>query len=1164
MRNLKRALSLGLTAAMISGLMVMGSSAASYADVTSENNVEAIDVLQTVGIMVGDENGDFNPDQNVTRNEMAVIMANLMEYNVASYKDTSPFTDVPSWAEPYVAACYTNGITAGISDTIYGGEKDVTTAQAALMLMKALGYFQYSSDFGNDWQLATVRQGNNIDLFDGVDSGVTQAMTRNDVAQLVLNTLKSGTVEASTDGSWTIGDVTINNNVTYSYITSNQTYATAIDDARSTSNNSDAQRSIVELGEQLYMGDLKLNDNTTDVFGRPARYWEYEGSEIGTYAKRELLKQTYTTEVTGRDLYDLLGRSIIEDKDYSFSITIDGESEKSVLGDAYFTTGNMIRTNTEGVGATGNGVLTEVYLDTDKHEVNIAIINTYLAEATDDYDERKEEAEFDVYKISDDGHADQYVKTADCTESFEKISVDDFPIVADVKDGSFYLVTVADGQLQSIENVETVEETTISKFTKGKSVTSEGTEYKYASTAMYDEEVLDEYDQSNMKSTSYNIYLDPYGYLIGIDIVEETSRYLFLTGIDGNTSNLSNKTADANVIFLDGTMETVKVDMGDSEQANGNDLVPAALLNTWCTYTVDKNGVYTLVEVAHDKTTFERDEDQVAYTNGDTDKVGQGRTMGNDNDPAADVATIDKKHISLDGIAAAGFNKVYGNDESVYITAEVSQIQADVIGDGNSLAGAAVIISGVDSIVTGVQNASLKAWNGQKVIDSSVNFTADDSDAAQGVYTLFKDNGYVIGAVVVGEDDGATTNYAYVISESGKDGLNMEEYNNETEEYTWTRDVVVNGEVVELTEVDDGNPEIAGMTQNNWYEVKYYADGTVRSVTRINTDDGDSTVDSYEFYAQNNNIGNKFIGKIEKVEKSFDQGFDTVVLFEDLMKQPYEISVKGNTLQVATDVNESRGFSVSASAKVVLVQDEKVKSDSSVKLMEIVEEYDNGVKGLEKAINDLNDNKNFKGYVSAVFEDGLATSVVIYDRTETIVDDGDNNAAIGMKVLDDAASNWYIGARIYTDGTWTPAKALNALAAAIRADGYTVSDVDATGTGGTLTWIDADGARRTVDYNDIDRVYLIKLEVETSKKSVVAVSPSEFYLAANEGKTITLTKTDNNEWGHVRNIVVTGADGATADLGNSTLDPVNDLVMTFDLPAWSFSKDETYTITIGA
>ena len=103
MRNLKRVLSLGMTAAMISGLMV-SAGAASYADVTAEDNVEAIEVLQAVGIMIGDEGGNFNPDQNVTRNEMAVIMSNLMDYRVATYAGTSPFTDVPSWAEQYVAA----------------------------------------------------------------------------------------------------------------------------------------------------------------------------------------------------------------------------------------------------------------------------------------------------------------------------------------------------------------------------------------------------------------------------------------------------------------------------------------------------------------------------------------------------------------------------------------------------------------------------------------------------------------------------------------------------------------------------------------------------------------------------------------------------------------------------------------------------------------------------------------------------------------------------------------------------------------------------------------------------------------------------------------------------------------------------------------------------
>ena len=100
MRNLKRALSLALATVMTLGLMVVGTGAAGYDDVTSEDNQEAIEVLQAVGIMTGDENGNFNPDANVTRNEMAVIMCNLLDYTAASYANTAPFTDVPSWAEP--------------------------------------------------------------------------------------------------------------------------------------------------------------------------------------------------------------------------------------------------------------------------------------------------------------------------------------------------------------------------------------------------------------------------------------------------------------------------------------------------------------------------------------------------------------------------------------------------------------------------------------------------------------------------------------------------------------------------------------------------------------------------------------------------------------------------------------------------------------------------------------------------------------------------------------------------------------------------------------------------------------------------------------------------------------------------------------------------------
>ena len=64
MRNLKRALSLLLSSTMVLGMLVMGASAASYTDVDFRTRtVEAIEVLKAVGVMTGDQNGNFNPDE---------------------------------------------------------------------------------------------------------------------------------------------------------------------------------------------------------------------------------------------------------------------------------------------------------------------------------------------------------------------------------------------------------------------------------------------------------------------------------------------------------------------------------------------------------------------------------------------------------------------------------------------------------------------------------------------------------------------------------------------------------------------------------------------------------------------------------------------------------------------------------------------------------------------------------------------------------------------------------------------------------------------------------------------------------------------------------------------------------------------------------------------
>lgn len=194
MRNLKRALSLALASVMLLGMMVVGSNAA-IADVDPEkHNVEALEVLKLVGAMVGDGT-NIAPDRLVTRNEAAVVIAHLL--NKADSYVGHPFTDVPAWADAAVAEIYAEGITAGVSATEFGGNNTITTLQAGLFVLKALGYFQYASDLAIDgWEKATTKTAAEISLFKGVTSKANAGLTRNDFAQIVFNALNAKTVHA--------------------------------------------------------------------------------------------------------------------------------------------------------------------------------------------------------------------------------------------------------------------------------------------------------------------------------------------------------------------------------------------------------------------------------------------------------------------------------------------------------------------------------------------------------------------------------------------------------------------------------------------------------------------------------------------------------------------------------------------------------------------------------------------------------------------------------------------------------------------------------------------------------------------------------------------------------------------------------------------------------
>ena len=567
MRNLKRALSLALASVMVLGMTVVGTGA-SYTDVTSKQNQEAIEVLQAVGIMVGDNNGNFNPDQKVTRNEMAVVMSNLMDYRAATYAGTSPFTDVPSWAEPYVAACWTNGITSGYTKTTYGGSDTVTTSQAALMLMKALGYFQYQSDFGSDWQFSTIKQASKIDLFDDVDSGVREAMTRNDLAQLVLNALKTPTVEAEKDGQdIEVNGVIISSNVKYNYITSKKDYATAIDGKQSS--NSDGTKLngfTVELGEKLYSGDLKKS-STGDNFGRPGSTWTYKSSEIGKYA--DAADGEWTAKVTNKALYDAAGSDAYDNYEWTVYrngdlIAQDGDTSATAHDGRTAAFGSSSKTSSERVRTSGEGVLTQVFVDSTEKTAVVSLIDTGVAKVT---------------KVTEDSTKGNYEVTVSFKTKVQKADgtklTPDTKFTTDVKFAKDDVVVyTASADSKEIETMA-VAKTVAGKVSAQKDAdysSIDGTKYAYnyayTGAALIGNGLYNLEDSKAEANPSVDkdatLYLDTYGYAVAFEGKTDTAEdYLFVKAIDTAYGDVS-----AKVVFYDGTQKTIDID-----QVNDGDAV---------------------------------------------------------------------------------------------------------------------------------------------------------------------------------------------------------------------------------------------------------------------------------------------------------------------------------------------------------------------------------------------------------------------------------------------------------------------------------------------------------------------------------------------------------------------------------------------------------------
>ena len=134
-----------------------------FADADEITYTEAVDVLQALGILGGDDSGNFNPTGGLTRGGAAKIICYLLMGSTAAdslVANSAPFSDVPAdrWSAGYIGYCAQQNILAGTGNGTFNPEGELTGLAFAKMLLVALGYDpKIEKLVGNEWAIKTAK-----------------------------------------------------------------------------------------------------------------------------------------------------------------------------------------------------------------------------------------------------------------------------------------------------------------------------------------------------------------------------------------------------------------------------------------------------------------------------------------------------------------------------------------------------------------------------------------------------------------------------------------------------------------------------------------------------------------------------------------------------------------------------------------------------------------------------------------------------------------------------------------------------------------------------------------------------------------------------------------------------------------------------------------------
>jgi hypothetical protein len=196
MKTLKKSLGLILVIAMCFSMLSVAVSAVSFSDADdiNEDFSTAVSAMSDLGIIEGYDDGSFQPETVLTREQAAKIIAYLMIGSSAAdglSTSSAPFTDVATdrWSAGYIAYCVSEGIVNGLGDGTFDPTGELTGYAFAKMLLVALGYGQDEEYIGDSWQINVAKDALKAGVYEGnLGADFNAGATREEACLYAYNT----------------------------------------------------------------------------------------------------------------------------------------------------------------------------------------------------------------------------------------------------------------------------------------------------------------------------------------------------------------------------------------------------------------------------------------------------------------------------------------------------------------------------------------------------------------------------------------------------------------------------------------------------------------------------------------------------------------------------------------------------------------------------------------------------------------------------------------------------------------------------------------------------------------------------------------------------------------------------------------------------------------